>query len=156
MITYSPDSNALFDFGTTATHTCNDGFFREGSSTRTCGGDGSSVSGVWGGAAPMCAGLLFCGINNFSNNIQYMYSLYDFTSCNAAVMCPVLTAPTNGIIMYTEIPSGSLGFMEMATYSCNAGFGLSGGDPVRTCEGAAGSSGDWTGTAPTCEGDNNQ
>ncbi|XP_064384964.1 uncharacterized protein LOC135333878 isoform X2 [Halichondria panicea] len=123
VITYSPDSNALFDFGTTATHTCNDGFFREGSSTRTCGGDGSSVSGVWGGAAPMCA----------------------------AVMCPVLTAPTNGIIMYTEIPSGSLGFMEMATYSCNAGFGLSGGDPVRTCEGAAGSSGDWTGTAPTCE-----
>ncbi len=71
---------------------------------------------------------------------------------NAAVMCPVLIDPTNGMIMYTEIPSGSLGFMEMATYSCNAGFGLSGGDPVRTCEGAAGSSGDWTETAPTCEG----
>ena len=59
VITYGPDSTDLFDYGTTATQTCNDGFFPEGSSTRTCGGDGSSVSGVWGGTAPVCAGLLF-------------------------------------------------------------------------------------------------
>ncbi len=66
-------------------------------------------------------------------------------------MCPVLTPPPNGIITYTEEPSESLGFMEMATYSCNLGFGLSGGDIVRTCTGPAGSSGEWTGTAPSCE-----
>ncbi len=67
-------------------------------------------------------------------------------------MCDILTAPTNGTITYTEVPSGSLGFKEMATYNCSAGYGLTGGDTVRTCTGPAGSSGEWTGTAPTCEG----
>ena len=69
-----------------------------------------------------------------------------------AVMCPVLFVPENGSITYSEEPSPTLGFMEMATYSCDDGFGLSGGDGVRTCVGPAGSSGEWTGVAPTCEG----
>ena len=67
-------------------------------------------------------------------------------------MCPLLSDPGNGVITYSEDSSPSLGFMETATYSCNTGFGLSGGDTVRTCVGAAGSSGEWTGTAPTCQG----
>ena len=67
-------------------------------------------------------------------------------------MCPVLSAPENGVITYSEDSSSSLGFMETATYSCNTGFGLSSGYSVRTCVGAAGSSGEWTGTAPTCQG----
>ena len=71
----------------------------------------------------------------------------------AAVMCPVLSDPANGVITYSEVPDSSVGFMETATYSCNTGFGLSSGDTVRTCVGAAGSSGEWTGTAPTCQGE---
>ncbi len=67
-------------------------------------------------------------------------------------MCPPLLPPANGYISYTEEFSDSFGFMEMATYNCITGFGLSGGDVVRTCTGPAGSSGEWTGTAPTCEG----
>ena len=67
-------------------------------------------------------------------------------------MCPLLSDPGNGVITYSEDSSPSLGFMETATYSCNTGFGLSGGDTVRTCVGAAGSSGEWTRTAPTCQG----
>ena len=72
---------------------------------------------------------------------------------NPAVMCPVLFVPENGVITYSEDSGSSQGFMETATYSCNTGFGLSSGDTVRTCVGAAGSSGEWTGTAPTCQGE---
>ena len=68
-------------------------------------------------------------------------------------MCPVLSVPENSAITYSEDSSSSLGFLGTATYSCNTGFGLSDGDTVRTCVGAAGSSGEWTGTAPTCEGE---
>ena len=75
------------------------------------------------------------------------------THMPAAVVCPVLTAPENGDIIYSEESSSSLGFMETATYSCNIGFGLTGGDTVRTCVGAAGSSGEWTGIAPICQGE---
>ena len=42
--------------------------------------------------------------------------------------------------------------MTTATYSCDPGFGLSGGDSVRTCTGSTENPGEWTGTAPTCEG----
>lgn len=72
-------------------------------------------------------------------------------------MCPVLLAPANGFITYSEEFSASFGFMEMATYGCNTGFGLMGGDIVRTCVGAAaGSSGDWDGTPPSCQRKYNQ
>ena len=68
-----------------------------------------------------------------------------------AIMCPMLSTPSNGIITYSEEPSPTLGFMETATYSCAVGYGLSGGDRVRTCVGPAGSSGEWTGITPRCE-----
>ncbi len=57
--------------------------------------------------------------------------------------------PTNGIITFTGETSG---FMTMATYSCNPGYGLSGGDSVRTCTSSSVGAGEWTGTSPTCEG----
>ena len=53
MVAYSPDS---LDFGTTATYTCLEGYFLEGTSTRTCIGDGSGSSGNWNGVAPVCSG----------------------------------------------------------------------------------------------------
>ena len=55
-ITYNPDMTSPYNFGTVATHTCSEGFYLQGSNARTCGGDGSSVSGVWSGSAPVCAG----------------------------------------------------------------------------------------------------
>lgn len=65
----------------------------------------------------------------------------------------MLLPPANGLITYTEEYSPTFGFMEMATYDCNAGFGLSGGDTVRTCVGFPGATGVWNGTAPVCEGE---
>lgn len=41
----------------------------------------------------------------------------------------------------------------MATYVCNAGFGLNGRDTTSACGGDDSSSaGMWSGTPPTCEG----
>ena len=55
-ITYTPDTTSPFDFGTTATYSCDDGFFIVGNSAQTCDGDGSGVGGVWSGSAPVCSG----------------------------------------------------------------------------------------------------
>ena len=45
-IVYGSDTTDPFDFGTTATHSCNMGFSLVGVSLRTCGGNGSSINGV--------------------------------------------------------------------------------------------------------------
>ncbi len=56
-IEYSVDTSAPFDFATAATYSCNEGFFLEGNEIRNCGGDGSSMTGLWDGTAPVCTGL---------------------------------------------------------------------------------------------------
>ena len=68
-----------------------------------------------------------------------------------AIQCLKLSAPENGRITYSDNTSSSLGLMDTAIYSCDPGFGLFGGDTVRTCVKADRSSGEWTGTAPTCQ-----
>ncbi len=68
-----------------------------------------------------------------------------------AVMCDPLPNPNNGFITFTE-DTMSIGFMALATYGCDTGFGLSGGNRVRTCGSSDSGPGDWTGTAPSCEG----
>ena len=57
------------------------------------------------------------------------------------VDCGILTNPTNGQVM---TPSGTT-FNNLATYSCDTGYGLS-GSATRVC----GSDGLWTPDAPTC------
>ena len=54
-ITYSPDTIADFDLGTSATHECNDGFILRGNVIRVCeeGAPGSTV-GIWSGTPPVC------------------------------------------------------------------------------------------------------
>ena len=57
LVTYRPDTTSPFNFGTTATYSCNENFFLQGDRTRTCGGAGSGLNGVWSGSAPVCAGI---------------------------------------------------------------------------------------------------
>ena len=59
------------------------------------------------------------------------------------VDCGNLTAPDNGSVTLT---SGTT-FGQTVTYSCNTGFNLV-GDSTRTCQ----ANGDWSGSAPTCQG----
>ncbi|XP_064386164.1 uncharacterized protein LOC135334777 [Halichondria panicea] len=57
--------------------------------------------------------------------------------------CPDLPTLINGMIMYS---AGSR-FDSGATYSCNTGYTLTGGDAVRICV----SGGSWSGSPPTCQ-----
>ena len=57
VLSYNPDTMTPFDFGTTASYSCNEGFFLVGNTNQTCGGDGSGVNGIWSGSAPVCSGI---------------------------------------------------------------------------------------------------
>ncbi len=58
MIVYS--TTPPFNFGTTATYQCNDGYsLASGDRVRTCTGDGTSTVGQWSGTAPVCSGIVF-------------------------------------------------------------------------------------------------
>ena len=56
VITYRADRTSPFDLGTTATYSCNKGYYLEGEDVRTCVEDGSGVNGIWSGSTPRCAG----------------------------------------------------------------------------------------------------
>ena len=55
---FASDTSAPYDFGTTATYSCNSGYSLVGDEVRTCGGDGSSTMGVWDLNEPSCEGML--------------------------------------------------------------------------------------------------
>ena len=61
-----------------------------------------------------------------------------------AIVCPNLDDPLYGSVTLSGNRVG-----DTATYKCDAGFTLSGGDRVRTC-GANGVTGVWSGKAPVC------
>lgn len=70
----------------------------------------------------------------------------------SAILCPTLVPPVNGMINYDMDMTTPFDYQTMATYSCNAGYTLSGGNSVRTCGSSpTDGSGQWSGTAPTCE-----
>ena len=68
-----------------------------------------------------------------------------------ALTCSGLSVPQNGRIFFTPDTTSPYDYNSVATYACNPGFGLTGGDPTRTCGGDDSStSGVWSGTAPVC------
>ena len=76
-----------------------------------------------------------------------------FIVSTLAIACEDLPDPSNGEINFSLDKTAPFEFETTATYSCDPGFGISGGDPVRTCGGDGSSpSGEWTGNASTCEG----
>ena len=65
-------------------------------------------------------------------------------------MCSLLTTPLHGKITYTNNSMGEEEY-PTATYSCDTGFILSGGNVTRMCERATNEyRGEWSGTAPRC------
>ena len=67
-------------------------------------------------------------------------------------MCTGLPSPDNGSIIYPTGTTSPYEFGTVATYMCDTGFGIDGGDVLRTCHGYGLSPmGTWTGTAPRCE-----
>ena len=71
-------------------------------------------------------------------------------------MCPDLPGPTNGRVTFSTDSLAPFTLNTVATYSCDEGYGLSGGSTTRTCGPNAVNTdpeGTWSGSAPTCEGE---
>ncbi len=71
------------------------------------------------------------------------------------ITCPALTNPSNGSVSYGGSLSNSdssYSFNVTATYNCNTGFSLVGGNNTRTCTGNGSSTtGAFNGVSPICE-----
>ena len=74
---------------------------------------------------------------------------------HAEVTCAQLEVPEGGEIQYsTNVISFQYDLGIIATYSCDSGYSLEGGDVERVCEHDGVSiSGEWSGTAPECVGE---
>ncbi len=71
-----------------------------------------------------------------------------------ATTCSSLPLPDNGVIVYSSATPEPYQFGTTARYSCNIGFGLSGGDEMLSCGGDGSSpNGEWSGVIPTCDGE---
>ena len=67
-----------------------------------------------------------------------------------------MTAPPNSDIIYGPDTTAPFDFETAATYRCSIGFGLSGGDRVRTCLSGPFGDGVWSGVSATCDGEKTQ
>ena len=86
-----------------------------------------------------------------NTKISPLVPLTCFIPLSIVVTCPMLPSPANGEVTYSDLLRYTNG--TVATYSCGEGFGLSGGDVTRTCEGDGSSpNGAWSGVTPSCEG----
>ena len=63
-----------------------------------------------------------------------------------------LPIPLNGFIEFNPDSVPPFDYLTDAVYSCDPGFRIVSGDEVRRCVGSAEGSGEWSGTAPICEG----
>ena len=76
-------------------------------------------------------------------------------SQNAVIRCSPLATPQNGNIFYCNAKNSGdpYDYGTTATYQCDSGYELTGGDTVRTCTGDGSSPvGQWNGTTPNCTG----
>ena len=67
-----------------------------------------------------------------------------------------MTAPPNSEIAYAPDTTAPFDFETAATYRCSNGFGLSGGDRVRTCLSGTLEGGVWSGVSATCDSEKTQ
>ena len=66
-------------------------------------------------------------------------------------MCLSLPPPDNGMITYGPDMTEPFNYQTTASYACNSGFELSGGDSNRQCIMISDQNSEgWSGTAPTC------
>lgn len=81
------------------------------------------------------------------------YSVIHNISFTATILCPPLEVPENGSISYDPDAEPDFEFGTSAVYSCDEGFGLSGGDKVRVCgpDGDGDNIGKWSGDPSVCE-----
>jgi hypothetical protein len=152
-------------YGSVATYSCPVGYGPVPGATRTCQADGT-----WSGTAPTCVpamcpaltapaggtvtaqALTYGSVATYACSIGYAMTgtatrtcQQDGTWSGSAPTCTIkncgtLANPTNGTVSAPATTYGST-----ATYSCAAGYNMS-GSATRTCQDTA----TWSGTAPTC------
>jgi hypothetical protein len=143
-------STTMGTTGTIATYSCNQGYVLSGSATQTC-----QASGTWSGTAPTCtlvttgctpdpcvhsmSGCMTVGATGYTCGT--CVAGWTGANCSTPVTCSGATAPANGAVS----GGGSATFGNTVTYSCNAGYTLT-GNATATCQ----ANGTFTGPAPTC------
>ena len=69
------------------------------------------------------------------------------------IRCSALFAIENGTITYSNNITDPYDYETTATYQCDSGYELTGGDTVRTCTGDGSSPvGQWNGSPSVCSG----
>ena len=77
----------------------------------------------------------------------------DYHGTLTAITCSALPAVSNGMIVYSSNTTAPYVLGTTANYQCNEGFGLDGGDGIRTCNGDDNNSnGTWSGQPSNCSG----
>ena len=90
-------------------------------------------------------------MRNCGTAIHLNYNLRLLPTSNAVISCSALSAVENGDITYSSDLTYEYG--TIATYQCDSGYELTGGDTVRTCTGDGSNPvGQWNGNAPFCSG----
>lgn len=154
-------------FGSTISFSCDSGYVRSGSASRTCQSDGTwsgtqptcppvdcgALSNPTNGAVSTASGTTYTNVASYTCNAGYVRSGSASRTCQAdgtwsstaptcqPVSCGALANPTNGAVSTTGIT-----YQNTATYSCNTGYNLVGG-AGRTCL----ATGTWSGSAPVCQ-----
>ncbi len=83
---------------------------------------------------------------------QLKETLIIFLFSCIVIECSQLNAPDNGFTTFSLGTAAPYSFTTTVTYGCVSGFGLSGGNRMQTCVSSNAGPGEWSGTAPTCEG----
>ena len=122
---------AYLSAGDTCTASCiADGYeVQSGDAIRTCGRDG-----MWSGNDAMCA-------RGIAKKTVYLVCTKKFS-----VICPNLTAPTNGTITCSLGDDGKLLYEDTCSFTCNDGY-IMRGSAMRICQ----SDGMWSGSETSCE-----
>ncbi len=73
---------------------------------------------------------------------------------SSAIQCSALSPIDNGVISYNPLGTEPFGLNTEAIHTCAMGYFLSSGSDVRVCGGGCSATGVWSGTVPTCTGEN--
>ena len=92
-------------FNVTANHSCDTGFDLVGNSSRTCSGDGSSITGAFDGEAPRCEGeCIQIIIRTLQNTLKALIEcLLFFLHAHAAVVTSSLSLIRDVVIPVVSV-----------------------------------------------------
>eukprot|EP00118_Oscarella_pearsei_P002855 m.11939 g.11939 ORF g.11939 m.11939 type:complete len:2352 (+) comp23692_c0_seq4:198-7253(+) len=161
---------SLATYGSTLVFTCNTGFSRQGSKSRTC-----QTNGAWSGQAVTC-NRVYCPslvsiTNGFMTGSNTSYGASVTFNCKTGFKlfgsntrtcqtdgtwsgsqpdcslqhCSPLTNPQEG-----KVVGGSSAYGMTMNYVCNTGYNLTSGSRTRTCLSKSDGTVYWTGNAAIC------